>query len=77
MFVFSRRRNPTALGIEIVSALYRLYPSDFQIDKTLWLIGARSVLQDIKNGSDPQSIVMNYQGSLEQFMRLREKYLLY
>jgi uncharacterized protein YbbC (DUF1343 family)/CubicO group peptidase (beta-lactamase class C family) len=72
-----RDLDSTVLGIEIVSALYKLYPIDFQIDKTLGLIGARSVLQDIKNGSDPQSVVMNYQGSLEQFLKMREKYLLY
>jgi uncharacterized protein YbbC (DUF1343 family) len=69
--------DSTALGIEIVSALYKLYPGDFQIDKTIGIIGARSVLRDIKNGSDPQSIVINYQGSLEQFIRMREKYLFY
>ncbi|MDI6728838.1 MAG: DUF1343 domain-containing protein [Thermodesulfovibrionales bacterium] len=78
IILFDRQAlDSTALGIEIVSALYKLYPGDFQIDKTIGLIGSHSVLQDIKNGSDPQSVVMNYHGSLEQFMRLRERYLLY
>ena len=66
-----------ALGIEITSALYRLYPKDFQLDKTLGLIGSRQVLQAVKDGQDPTSIVQDWQGPLEQFCKLRSKYLLY
>jgi uncharacterized protein YbbC (DUF1343 family) len=66
-----------ALGVEIASALYRLYSRSFQIDKTLGLIGSREVLQAIKDGQDPTSIVLNWQGPLEQFSKLRSKYLLY
>ena len=66
-----------ALGIEIASALYRIYPKDFQIDKTLALIGSRKVLQAIKKGQDPTSIAQDWQEPLEQFRKLRSKYLLY
>ncbi len=66
-----------ALGIEIASALYRLYPGNFQINKTLGLIGSREVLQAIKDGQDPALIVQGWQNSLEGFCRLRSKYLLY
>jgi uncharacterized protein YbbC (DUF1343 family) len=66
-----------ALGIEIASALYRLYPKDFQIDKTLRLIGSRKVLQAIKAGQDPATIALDWQGPLEQFCMLRSRHLLY
>jgi uncharacterized protein YbbC (DUF1343 family) len=66
-----------ALGVEIASALHRLYPGDFQLDKTLPLIGSREVLQSIKDGHDPDFIVLSWQESLEQFRKLRSKYLLY
>ena len=66
-----------ALGIEIASALYRLYRRSFQIDKALGLIGSREVLQAIRDGQDPTSIVQNWQDPLEQFCKLRSKYLLY
>jgi len=66
-----------ALGIEIASALYRLYPRSFQLDKTLGLIGSREVLEAIKEGKDPTSIGQKWQGPLEQFCKLRSKYLLY
>jgi uncharacterized protein YbbC (DUF1343 family) len=66
-----------AIGIEIASALHQLYPRDFQLDKTLGLIGSREVLQAIKDGQDPISIVQNWQGPLGKFYKLRSKYLLY
>jgi uncharacterized protein YbbC (DUF1343 family) len=68
--------SPT-LGIEIASALHRLYPNDFQVDKTLGLIGSREVLKAIQGGRDPTSIVQSWQDPLEQFCNLRSKYLLY
>ena len=66
-----------ALGIEIISALQRLYPGEFEIDQTLPLIGSRKVLQRIKDGADPREIVQSWQGPLEQFLKIRAKYLLY
>lgn len=66
-----------ALGVEFASALYRLYPRGFQLDKILSLVGSYEVLQAIKDGHDPSSIVLNWQGPLEDFRQLRSKYLLY
>jgi uncharacterized protein YbbC (DUF1343 family) len=66
-----------ALGIEIASALHLLYPKEFQLREALGLIGSREVLQAIQEGQDPHSIVRNYQKSLEEFCRIRERYLLY
>jgi uncharacterized protein YbbC (DUF1343 family) len=40
-------------------------------------MGARWVLQAIKDGQDPGSIVTNWQDTLDKFCRLRAKYLLY
>jgi uncharacterized protein YbbC (DUF1343 family) len=66
-----------ALGVEIASALYNLYPKDFQLDKTLPLMGTEELLQAIRDGRDRDSIVLNWQGPLEQFRKLRAQYLLY
>ncbi|EKD33998.1 MAG: hypothetical protein ACD_75C02513G0002 [uncultured bacterium] len=68
--------SPT-MGIEILSALYRLYPKSFAIDDTLGLIGDRSVLAAIKKGQDPRSIAQSWQGPLESFVLLRSNFLLY
>jgi uncharacterized protein YbbC (DUF1343 family) len=69
--------NSPALGIEITSALHRLYPKDFQLDKALGLIGSHEVIQAVKDGQDPAAILQSWQGGLEKFCKLRSKYLLY
>jgi len=65
------------LGIEIISALHALYPADFQIDKTLPLIGSHRVLQAIKDGEDPRAIALLWQEPLARFKKLRSHYLIY
>lgn len=66
-----------ALGVEIAGALYRLHPQDFQLDRTLSLIGSRQVLAALRNGEDPAAIAAQWQGKVEEFRALRAKYLLY
>ena len=66
-----------ALGIELLAALHRFYPREFQIDRTLGMIGSRDILRALKNGDDPRNIKQKWQTSLESFRRVRSKYLLY
>ena len=77
MLVDRQAIDSALLGIELASALYRLYPKEFLVDKTLPLIGSQRVLQNIKDGLDPSNIAMTWQEQLEQFRKLRSKYLLY
>jgi uncharacterized protein YbbC (DUF1343 family)/CubicO group peptidase (beta-lactamase class C family) len=77
VLVDRRGLDSVLLGVEILSALYRLYPNDFQIDKALSLIGSRAALQAIREGQDPQSIAAAWQPPLDEFRRLRATYLLY
>ncbi len=65
------------MGVEIVSALYRLFPKEFLIDKTLDLMGSQALLDETKEGRDPQAIALQWQTRLDQFHGLRSKYLLY
>jgi uncharacterized protein YbbC (DUF1343 family)/CubicO group peptidase (beta-lactamase class C family) len=66
-----------ALGVELAAALHRLYPGKFQIDRIVGMLGSREVLQAIKCGEDPRSIQTRWQPRLDNFGRLRAKYLLY
>lgn len=66
-----------ALGVELAAALYRLYPGQFQVDRTLSMIGAREVVQAIKNCADPRDIRQRWTPGLDRFCRVRAKYLLY
>jgi len=65
------------LGIELESALYRLYPKSFDIDSTLSLVGSRAVLRAIKQGDDPIGIAQGWQPQVAAFLTVRSRYLLY
>ena len=65
------------LGVELTSALHKLFPNDFQLEKTLPLIGARWVVEGIQKGRDPRSIVLHSYEPLEPFRKIRQQYLLY
>ncbi len=69
--------DPAYLGIEIISALYRLYPNDFKLDATLGLVGARWIIEAMREGRDPRSIAIEWDKPLKQFLVKRAKYLLY
>ncbi|MFQ5927100.1 MAG: exo-beta-N-acetylmuramidase NamZ domain-containing protein, partial [Terriglobia bacterium] len=64
------------LGVELLSALWRLYPRDFQLEKTIRLLGSQRTLERIRAGDDPEAIVKGWQAELEAFKRMRARYLL-
>ncbi|HVN28072.1 MAG TPA: DUF1343 domain-containing protein, partial [Candidatus Binataceae bacterium] len=66
-----------ALGIELISALHHLYPSQFNIDATLSMVGSHRTLDQIKAGVDPNEIIAQWQPELEKFRIMRARYLLY
>ena len=72
-----RSLDSASLGLGLVQALYRLYPRFFRIDKTLDLVGSKEVLTALKNGQDIHSLTSLWQPSLERFLALRSRYLLY
>ncbi len=66
-----------ALGIELISALYRLYPREFLLEKTRGLIASRRIFDAIKGKEDPARIARHWREQLRGFLSMREKYLLY
>jgi len=65
------------LGIELASALHTLYPNDFKMDRLNDILGNQSVFDAIVRGEDPHRIADDWRQPLEDFERLRLKYLLY
>ena len=65
------------LGIELASALRKLYPNDFKLERMADLLVNHSVFEAIGAGEDPRRITEDWQERLDGFVRLREKYLLY
>jgi uncharacterized protein YbbC (DUF1343 family) len=65
------------LGVEAVSALWKLYPKNFQVDRVDRLLLNHGVLDQIKAGEDPRKIAAGWQSELTEFKATRAKYLLY
>jgi len=65
------------LGIELASALHKLYPNDFKMERMADLLVNQAVFEAIGAGEDPRRIAGDWQERLVGFVRLREKYLLY
>jgi uncharacterized protein YbbC (DUF1343 family)/CubicO group peptidase (beta-lactamase class C family) len=65
------------LGIELASALRKLYPADFKMDRMQELLVNQSVYDALVAGQDPRRIAQDWQDGLEKFEKVREKYLIY
>ena len=69
--------EPTELGVELLAALWKLYPQEVNLDGSLRLVGSHKVIDSIRAGEDPQRIWYDWQERLEEFKKVRARYLLY
>jgi uncharacterized protein YbbC (DUF1343 family) len=65
------------MGIELASALYKLYPKDFKLERIKDLLVNQSVFEALQAGTDPRRIAQDWRQRTQQFEELRQKYLLY
>lgn len=69
--------RPVSAGIEIATALRRLYPNDWKIDSYLRLLVNADALERIKRGDSAREIVNSWTGQIEEFRKARAEALLY
>ena len=65
------------LGIELASALHKLYPEQFHLERMTELLVNQPVYDAIAKGEDPRRIAQDWQEGLDNFQRVRQKYLIY
>jgi uncharacterized protein YbbC (DUF1343 family) len=65
------------LGIELASALLKLYPQQFHIQRMPELLINQSAYDAITSGEDPRRIAQDWQQALDKFQQTRQKYLIY
>jgi uncharacterized protein YbbC (DUF1343 family) len=65
------------MGIEIASALHKLYPDQYHLERIIDLLLNQSVYDALMKNQDPRRIAQDWQESLNRFMEIRQKYLLY
>ncbi|QNI35240.1 sodium:solute symporter family transporter [Edaphobacter albus] len=65
------------LGIELISAIRRLYPKQFDVARINRLLVSVNTVLSIQNNDDPRTIASSWQRDLDAFGQRRTKYLLY
>ena len=65
------------LGMEIAALLEKMYPKDFDVEKTITLLGNAETVQKLKDGVSAGEIGVSWQGSLAEFDQTRRRYFLY
>jgi uncharacterized protein YbbC (DUF1343 family)/CubicO group peptidase (beta-lactamase class C family) len=69
--------RPVALGIEIASALRTLYPVDWDAGRFDALLASADTFRRLAVGESPESIATSWRSGVEDFAKVRAKYLLY
>ena len=69
--------NSMLMGLEIAAALNTLYPGHFSLDKMIELVGNADTIAKLKSGESPMRIVWDWQADLDNFRKMRAKYLIY
>ncbi|MCU1271037.1 MAG: hypothetical protein JWN74_2331 [Acidobacteriaceae bacterium] len=65
------------LGIELASALLKLYPEQYHIEKIMEILANKAVYDALLRGEDPHRIDLEWQDELLKFQQTRERYLIY
>jgi uncharacterized protein YbbC (DUF1343 family) len=65
------------LGLELCAALQKLYPGKMDFAANKKLIGSDDVIRAIAAGDDPRTIQQKMQDGVDQFLKVRDKYLIY
>ncbi|MBS1811664.1 MAG: DUF1343 domain-containing protein, partial [Acidobacteria bacterium] len=69
--------EPLITGLEIATQIYKLYPKDFNVDRFNRLLVNDKIFAAFKQGSDAKALRQIWQGELDQFKAIRQRYLLY
>ena len=64
-------------GIEIATALHKIYPTDWQVDRYARLLVNQEILDAVKHGESPENIDKLVRPKKEEFNTRRASYLLY
>ena len=65
------------LGLELASALHKIYPAYWKMEKMQQLLVNQAVYDALASGQDPRRIAQDWQDELQKFGKIREKYLIY
>ena len=65
------------LGLELASALHKLYPAQYHMERMIELLPNQAAYDAVAAGQDPRRIADDWREPLDKFQKVREKYLIY
>ena len=65
------------MGIELASALRKLYPDNWKLNPISGLLVNQRVFDALSAGDDPRNIAQAWQDDLDKFREIRSRYLIY
>jgi len=65
------------LGIELASALEKLYPQQWHIEKIMDILVNKAVYDSLRQGEDPHRIALDWHDDLAKFAQVRARFLIY
>jgi uncharacterized protein YbbC (DUF1343 family) len=69
--------DATRLGLEVAGAIQKLYPGKVDWAANKRLIGSDEAIRRLQAGDDPRAIQQKVEDGVGEFVKLRQKYLLY
>jgi uncharacterized protein YbbC (DUF1343 family) len=69
--------RPVRVGVEIASAVHKLYGAKFDLEATGRLLGSKDSITRIRAGEDPAAIAASWSAAESRWRLLRNQYLLY
>jgi len=69
--------NGMLMGLELAAALWKLYPQNFTLEKTITLIGSKRAVEAIKNSNMRVKVLDEFADEVDAFRKIRAKFLLY
>ena len=65
------------VGLEVAFLLQKNYTKDFEVTKTLLLLGNEATVRALQAGTPPEQIIASWGPDLAAFDQTRRKYFLY
>jgi len=71
--------EPVKMGVTIIWAIHKLYPDSLRFRDTVFdrLSGTKQVRLVLMSGDSPKTIFSKWNDGIENFLKIREKYLIY
>jgi uncharacterized protein YbbC (DUF1343 family) len=77
VLVDRQRFDPVLLGMELLAATLRYHPGKFDIQTVIRLLGSEEAAERLKSGQSGREVLDAMRPQLEEFRKIRAKYLLY